>query len=58
MKLLATTLESFNLGEYLGRKGSDDDAVAIRQCTHTGRPLGTPEFIKALEKPCSGSWLR
>jgi len=29
---------------------SDAEHTAIRQCTHTGRPLGTPEFIAALEE--------
>jgi len=34
---------------YLGQ-GSDADTAAIRRSTHTGKPLGTPEFIEALEK--------
>jgi hypothetical protein len=25
------------------------DLQALRQCTHTGRPLGTPDFVAALE---------
>jgi putative transposase len=36
--------------EYLAEQGGDAEADAIRQCTHTGRPLGTPEFIEGLEK--------
>jgi plasmid stabilization system protein ParE len=29
---------------------AEANAEAIRQCTHTGRPLGTAEFVEALEK--------
>ena len=36
--------------EYLGAEGTDEEADTIRQSTHTGRPLGTPEFIESLEK--------
>ena len=36
--------------EYLASSGSDAEAEAIRKCTHTGRPLGGPEFIEGLEK--------
>ena len=34
--------------EYLATVESDEELAAIRQCTHTGRPLGTPEFIHSL----------
>src|SRR5258708_3661905 len=37
--------------EYLVAQDAETDDATIRKCTHTGRPLGTPEFIKALEKP-------
>lgn len=31
--------------------GETESALAaIRQCTHTGRPLGTTEFVKRLEE--------
>jgi len=36
--------------EYLAMQTSEAEHTAIRQCTHTGRPLGTPEFIAALEE--------
>jgi hypothetical protein len=35
---------------YLAAGESEADLAALRQCTHTGRPLGSPEFIEALEK--------
>src|SRR5277367_2262205 len=34
--------------DYLGEMKSD--LAAIRQCTHTGRPLGTGEFVRGLDK--------
>ena len=36
--------------EYLAAGESSADLAALRQCTHTGRPLGTPDFVAALEK--------
>src|SRR5216110_2777541 len=33
--------------EYLGAEGTEEEADAIRQSTHTGRPLGTPKFIES-----------
>jgi len=36
--------------EYLAAGESQTDAIALRHCTHTGRPLGTPDFVAALEK--------
>jgi putative transposase len=35
---------------YLAEAEAEADAEAIRRCTHTGRPLGTPEFIETLEQ--------
>src|SRR5258708_37835883 len=35
---------------YLATQCSADEHAAIRRSTHTGRPLGTPEFIEAPEK--------
>jgi REP-associated tyrosine transposase len=35
---------------YLTAGESQTELTALRQCTHTGRPLGTPEFVAALEK--------
>ena len=36
--------------EYLEAGESEADLATLRQCTHTGRPLGSPEFIEGLEK--------
>ncbi len=36
--------------EYLAAGEAESEIAAIRQCTHTGRPLGTPEFIYTLEQ--------
>jgi len=36
--------------EYLNAEGTEAEAEVIRQSTHTGRPLGTAQFIEALEK--------
>jgi hypothetical protein len=36
--------------QYLSEPDAEADAEAIRQCTHTGRPLGTAEFVETLEK--------
>ena len=36
--------------EFLRAPDATADDEAIRQCTHTGRPLGTQEFVAALEK--------
>ena len=35
---------------YLTAGDSQTDLIALRRCTHTGRPLGTPDFVAALEK--------
>ncbi len=36
--------------EYLRAVGSEAEIAAVRQSTHTGRPLGTEEFVHELEK--------
>jgi len=38
---------------YLREAESSGDLTALRQSTHTGRPLGAPEFVAALEKSTS-----
>src|SRR5262249_37545026 len=35
---------------FLGAGETESDLAALRQCTHTGRPLGTAEFVKTLEQ--------
>ena len=41
---------STSWSEYLASGETETELASIRQCTHTGRPLGTPEFIQALER--------
>ena len=36
--------------QYLADAESSADLNALRRCTHTGRPLGSPEFVTELEK--------
>jgi len=36
--------------EYLVAGGSESEIMAVRQSTHTGRPLGTEEFVRELEE--------
>jgi putative transposase len=36
--------------EYLAAGETEAELTAIRQCTHTGRPLGTAGFIRSLEQ--------
>lgn len=36
--------------EYLAFGTAEQEAEAIRESTHTGRPLGAREFVEALEK--------
>jgi putative transposase len=39
-----------NWRKYLAVGEAESEITAIRQCTHTGRPLGTAEFIRSLEE--------
>jgi putative transposase len=39
-----------NWQAYLASAESQQDIAAIRECTHTGRPLGTPEFVRSLKQ--------
>jgi putative transposase len=36
--------------KFLEEGETDSELVALRRCTHTGRPLGGAEFIQALER--------
>jgi putative transposase len=36
--------------KYLAAGETETELASIRQCTHTGRPLGTQEFVHALER--------
>ena len=35
---------------YLAEGVTESEVTALRQCTHTGRPLGTEDFVAQLEK--------
>jgi putative transposase len=39
--------------DYLAGGETKAELTAIRQCTHTGRPLGTMEFVRSLERATS-----
>jgi putative transposase len=36
--------------QFLAAREAPSEIAALRQCTHTGRPLGSPEFVAALEE--------
>jgi len=36
--------------DFLSAGETESELAAIRQCTHSGRPLGTKEFVKELEE--------
>jgi putative transposase len=36
--------------EHLAAKDSSEEAATLRRFTHTGRPLGSPEFVARLEQ--------
>jgi len=50
MELWAKHWDSASWREYLTEGGSEDEIQAIRQSTHTGRPLGEEAFVKNLEE--------
>jgi hypothetical protein len=35
---------------FLNAGETESNLAALRKCTHTGRPLGSAEFVKALEQ--------
>ena len=41
--------ESGSWLRYLREKDAEEELAAIRECTHTGRPFGTPEFVQAMQ---------
>jgi len=38
------------MGEYLAEGEAEGEVAALRESTHTGRPLGTAEFVHSLEQ--------
>jgi len=42
--------DSMSWREYLAVQETEAELQAIRECTHTGRPLGTAEFVESLEQ--------
>lgn len=49
MSLWRAAWTSSDWRAYLREGGAGDEADAIRRNTHTGRPLGTEEFVEGLE---------
>jgi putative transposase len=49
MELWHTHWTSTSWRKYLAAGETETELASIRQCTHTGRPLGTQEFVLALE---------
>jgi hypothetical protein len=47
---MAGPLVCFQLRAYLAAGETQSELAAIRHCTYTGRPLGTEEFVKQMEK--------
>src|SRR5271155_2231219 len=47
---LGKAVDSDRVEEYLAAGESPSEVSALRRCTHTGRPLGTSEFVAALEQ--------
>lgn len=41
--------DSSSWGKYLQEKDREAELAAIRESTHTGRPLGSTEFVQAME---------
>lgn len=41
--------DSASWRQYLREPDTEEELAAIRECTHTGRPLGTAEFVAAME---------
>ena len=56
MEAFAHTWMAAEWREFLGRRGAEEENEAIRRNTHTGRPLGAPEFVERLEATL-GRWL-
>jgi len=36
--------------DYLKAGAPESEAQSVRQCTHTGRPLGSEEFVSEMER--------
>ena len=50
MQLWRQTWTPATWREYLDAAGSAEEVEALRRNTHTGRPLGAPDFVATLEK--------
>jgi len=51
---------AFTWSEYLGVRAAEQEIEAVRLCTHTGRPLGTEDFVDELEEKtnrCLARWV-
>ncbi|MGO4518847.1 hypothetical protein AB4Y89_23880 [Terriglobus sp. 2YAB30_2] len=49
MELWAANWKRSSWKEYLAEKETEEELQAIRQSTHTGRPLGDESFVRDLE---------
>ncbi len=55
---MATWRDSWNAEswrEFLAAGSEETDLTALRGSTHTGRPAGSDEFVKELERRLGGS---
>ncbi len=50
MELWRARWSEFSWRTFLATGETESELATIRQCTHTGRPLGTREFIGSLER--------
>jgi hypothetical protein len=50
MAMWANHWSAASWGQYLGRGETEAEIAAIRKYTHTGRPLGSAEFLRELEQ--------
>jgi hypothetical protein len=48
---LTQAMDRIRVRHYLAAAESQADLSVLRRCTHTGRPLGTPDFVTALQRP-------
>ncbi len=48
--LWGASWSAYSWNEFLKGADSDQDVADLRTSTHTGRPLGSPDFMKSLER--------
>jgi putative transposase len=50
VELWQASWNTFSWCEFLGQPDDDREVQPLRTSTHTGRPLGAPDFVQALEQ--------